>query len=241
MIDETLYIPLHVQLSKSLEEKIKAQEYIERIPSERELMDIYSVSRTTVREAVTKLVNDGLLIKVHGKGTYVNKKPPIQEWLSSLNSFTETVTRMGLIPGSKLLTSKKLAADKHGIDVFKEDVFMIERLRYASDKPVAIEQHYYPISIGERLSEFNLDKETIYDLLENELGIVLDEAEQYITTAIIEDHLAQYLEIPYGSNVLLAERTIVDGKGNVIEYYIGQYRPDMYTFRIKTKRNINKK
>ncbi|MCT1904671.1 GntR family transcriptional regulator [Oceanobacillus sojae] len=241
MIDDTLYIPLHVQLSKSLEEKIKAQEFIEKIPSERELMDMYSVSRTTVREAVTKLVNDGLLIKVHGKGTYVNKKPPIQEWLSSLNSFTETVRRMGMVPTSKLLTVKKLSADKHGIEIFKEEVFMIERLRYADEKPIAIERHYYPLSIGERLSEFNLDKETIYDLLENELGIVLDEAEQYITTEIIEDHLAKYLEIPDGSNVLLVERTIVDDIGNVVEYYIGQYRPDMYTFRIKTKRNINKK
>ncbi|WP_080873748.1 GntR family transcriptional regulator [Oceanobacillus timonensis] len=241
MIDETLYIPLHIQIYKSLKEKITAQKYTEKIPSERELMDMYSVSRTTIREAVTKLVNDGLLIKVHGKGTYVNKKPPIQEWLSSLNSFTETVRRMGMVPGSKLLTSKKLAADKHQIEVFEEDVLMIERLRYADEKPIAIEKHYYPLSIGERLTQFNLDKETIYDLLENELGIVLDEAEQYITTEIIEDHLAQYLEIPYGSNVLLVERIIVDDIGNVIEYYTGQFRPDKYTFRMKTKRAINKK
>ncbi|WP_040984690.1 GntR family transcriptional regulator [Oceanobacillus jeddahense] len=241
MIDETLYIPLHIQLSKSLEEKIKTHEYVERIPSERELMDMYNVSRTTVREAVTKLVNGGWLIKVHGKGTYVNQRPPIQEWLSSLNSFTETVRRMGMIPSSKLLTSKKLVADEQHISVLKNEVYMIERLRYADGKPVAIEQHYYPISIGKRLAEFNLDQETIYDLLENELGIMLDEAEQFITTTVIEEHLAKFLEIPKGSNVLLVERTIIDSKGNVIEYYIGKYRPDMYTFRVKTKRNITKK
>lgn len=241
MIDEKLYIPLHIQLSKKLEEQIMTGKYENKIPSERELMDMYSVSRTTVREAVTRLVDEGLLKKIHGKGTFVNEKPPIQEWLSSLNSFTDTVKKMGKVPGSKLLISTKISKEDHSIDIFSEDVYLIERLRYADKNPVAIESHFYPVEIGEKLSAFNLEEETIYDLLEGELDIILDEAEQYITTKKVEDSLADYLEIPKGSNVLIAERTIVDNKGKVVEFYVGQYRPDMYTFRLKTKRNNNKK
>lgn len=237
MNKDTLYAPLHIQISKILEEKIKSGQYTDKIPSERELMEMHSVSRTTVREAVTRLVNDGLLTKVHGKGTFVNQHVPIQEWLPSLNSFTDTVKSMGMKPGSKLIETKILSVKEHSIKVFQEDVFMIRRLRSANDEPVAIEQHFYPVHIGEKLSQFNLNEETIYDLLENELHIVLDEAEQYISTKVIDDELAPYLKIPRGTNVLLVKRIMFDENGNIIEYYIGQYRPDMYSFRLKTKRN----
>lgn len=239
MINTNLPVPLHIQISNILEEKVRNGTFEDQIPSERALMQQYSVSRTTVREAVNKLVNEGILKKIHGKGTFINKKPPIQEWLSELNSFTETVKNMGMVPSSKLLSSGKLDKDEHTISIFKHSIYTIERLRYADGKPIAIERHFYPLNIGLQLAEYDLNKETIYNLLENELGITLMEADQFISTEMVNKQLSGHLEIRADSYIINVERTIFDPNGSPIEYYIGQYRPDMYGFRVKTRRNTN--
>ncbi|WP_318614617.1 GntR family transcriptional regulator [Sporosarcina sp. YIM B06819] len=238
MINNELHIPLHIQISKILELKIKEGVYKDKIPSERELMDQFVVSRTTIREAVLRLVNKGTLKKVHGKGTFITVKPPIQEWLTTLNSFTETVKNMGMEPGSKLLKSEKLAEKDSSLDLFEGDIYTIERLRFADGKPVAIEQHYYSVDLGLSLAKYDLDKATIFELLENELGINLIEAEQFISTEIVDDRLANLLNIPPNTSVLSVERIIYDEFEKPVEYYKGFYRPDMYVFGIKTKRKI---
>ncbi|WP_010647918.1 GntR family transcriptional regulator [Oceanobacillus massiliensis] len=237
MINSDLPIPLHVQISNLLEKDIQKGAYEEKIPSERELMDMFSVSRTTVREAVANLVNEGKLQKVHGKGTFISKQAPIQEWLTSLNSFTDTVKKMGMMPSSKLLFSGRTV---NRLDVYEQynEIFLIERLRFANRLPVAIERHYYPVEIGEKLANFDLNTATIYDLLENELHISLLEAEQSISSVLINEKDSVNLGITSSSNVLSAERKIYGRYGKVVEFYEGLYRPDMYIFRIKTKRKF---
>lgn len=239
MINNELHIPLHIQISLVLEEKIKEGSYTEKIPSERELMDQFSVSRTTIREAVLRLVNSGVLKKVHGKGTFIKEKAPINEWLSTLNSFTERVKKEGMEPGSKLLSSGMITEEDSLIDIFESDMYTIERLRYVDQKPVAIERHFYPVDLGLSLAEFDLDHATIFELLENELGIRLVEAEQSITTEIVDDRIAQLLDVPPNTSVLSVERIIYDESEKPVEYYKGLYRSDMYVFRIRNKREGN--
>lgn len=236
MINNELHIPLHIQISLVLEEKIKEGVYTEKIPSERELMDQYSVSRTTIREAVLRLVNNGVLKKVHGKGTFIKEKAPINEWLSTLNSFTERVKNEGMEPGSKLLSSGIITEKDSLIEIFESDMYTIERLRYVDQKPVAIERHFYSVDLGLSLAEYDLDHATIFELLENELGIKLVEAEQSISTEIVDDRIAQLLNVPPNTSVLSVERIIYDESGIPVEYYKGLYRSDMYVFRIKNKR-----
>lgn len=237
MINTNLPVPLHIQVSNLLEQKIKDGVYKEKIPSERELIEHFMVSRTTIREAVSNLVNEGILKKIHGKGTFINNKPPIQEWLYGLNSFTETVRNMGMEPGSKLLHSGKVNYGDHSIDVFNHSIYTIKRLRYANGEPVAIEKHFYPLNIGLQLEAFDLNKETIYSLLEDELGYTLFEADQLISTEAVDKEVSHLLKVPTHTNVLCVERTIFDPVGNPIEFYVGQYRPDMYAFRVRVQRN----
>ncbi|APC49485.1 GntR family transcriptional regulator [Virgibacillus halodenitrificans] len=237
MIDSNNPIPLHVQISNALVKQIKAGMYKDKIPSERELIEAYTVSRTTVRQAIAKLVNDGILKKVHGKGTFINEGKPIQEWLSNLNSLTETIKNMGMAPSSKLLAAEQIDVKDHSIDILNMDLYMIERLRYADGEPLAIEKHYYPLSVGLKLSSYDLETETIFDLLENEMGITLAEAEQIISTEDADARVAGLLGIPKGASVLTVERIIADELGNPLEFYRGYYRPDKYVFRVKSKRN----
>src|SRR5699024_10797817 len=83
---------LHTQLKQKLKKKIYKGVYQKKIPSERELMEEYNVSRTTVRFAVSSLVSEGVLTKSHGRGTFISTTP-VQDWLGTFQSFTETIKK----------------------------------------------------------------------------------------------------------------------------------------------------
>lgn len=237
LIDINNPIPLHLQLKDVLAGEINKGVHKEKIPSERDLMERFSVSRTTVREAISHLVQEGILEKVHGKGTFISQKPPVHEWLDSLNSLTETVKKMGMVPGSTLLKSEAVLGMNYVSDLLQTDsLFTIERLRTADSTPIAIERHFYSKEIGIQLAKYDLETSTIYDLLENNLGIELVEAEQFISCKEVSLEDAEKLDIQPGSSVLCVERLITDANDQPIEYYTSNFRPDMYVFRIKTKR-----
>lgn len=104
-LNYTNSILLHVQLKEIIEEKIYSGQYQDKIPSERELMDEYYVSRSTVRQSVERLAREGILVRKPGKGTFIVIKP-INDWLGSLSSTSETVERMGMLPGAKLISAE---------------------------------------------------------------------------------------------------------------------------------------
>ncbi|MEB3100964.1 GntR family transcriptional regulator [Ferviditalea candida] len=236
MLDIYSPIPLHVQLKNLLETEIRTGSYTEKIPSERELMDRFSVSRFTVREAVSALVQEGVLEKKHGRGTFITLKP-VQEWLGQLSSYEETVKSMGMKPSSRSIFHGQTSSPENVSQILDLDKFyLIKRLRFADDKPVAIKEHYYPLEIGLELAKSDLDTAVLYDLLELSLGLNLSEAEQIITSGIPSKEEAQYLDIPPSSSVLIREQLIFDPDGNPIEYSRSVFRTDMYAFHMKMAR-----
>ncbi|OCS90976.1 GntR family transcriptional regulator [Caryophanon latum] len=230
-------MPLHIQLKDVLIREIQAQKYEDKIPSERELMARFSVSRSTVREAVNHLVQEGVLQKKHGKGTFLTQAKTVHDWLDTLNSFSDTVKRLGMIPGAHLLEAKAIAHDDAPTTVFGEEpLYMIARLRTANDAAIAIERHYYKQGLGEQIAAFDLETATIYDVIEQELHIAMHEADQVICCKPIDDGDAKRLHITPGTNVLCIERTIFGEHGEVIEYYESLFHPVHYSLRLKTKR-----
>lgn len=237
MINTNNPIPFHLQIKDVLAKEITNGMYKDKIPSERDLMNRFSVSRTTVREAISHLVKEGVLEKIHGKGTFISRIPPVHEWLDSLNSLTETVKKMGLEPGSKLLKSEMNAESEEISEILGADkLYTIERLRTANSIPFAIERHYYSKELGDKLAKYDLETTTIYDLLENELNIELVEAEQIISCKEVSFEDSVHLNVQVGSSVLSVERVIMDANGNPIEYYTSSFLPKLYVFRIRTKR-----
>lgn len=232
-------LPLHVQLKQEIEKQINYGKYSEQIPSERELMEEYSVSRSTVRQAISQLVQEGILEKRHGKGTFISMKP-IQDWLGSLSSTTEIVSRMGMTPGAKLITHGVVPTPDN-IKPFTEmsEVYYIKRIRFADDTPLSIERHYYPVEIGKKMIHYDIDKGTLYDILEKDLHINLQDAEQVITSGHLSKEDARLLEVSETFSVLGTERMLYDHEGTLIEYFIASYRSDLYSFRIKLSRKFN--
>lgn len=239
-LDYNNSMPLHIQLKDIIEDKIANEKYTDQIPSERQFMEEFNVSRSTVREAINILVREGILEKKHGKGTFVSLKP-IHEWLGNLSSTTETIEQMGYKPGAKLVMHHKETPSEYVQKrVGFREAYFIKRVRYADDIPIGIERHYYPVTIGEELIKYDLDHATLYDLMQNELGITFAEAQQTITCGPLLEEDQMYLDIPEGKipYMLIAERVIKDQEGNIIELEEAYYRSDMYRFQINQSRKF---
>ena len=238
MLNSSNPIPLHIQLKQLIQTEIQEGKYIDKIPSERELMERFQVSRSTVRESINHLVNEQILEKVHGKGTFIRNKKTVHEWLNALHSFTETVKNMGMTPSAMLISIHNYVDDVSIQRKLNDDsIFTFTRLRKANQKPIAIERHYYTQSLGNKLKQYDLNESTIYDLLEIELDIVLVEANQTIKVIPISEHDAKYLNVTPNINVLCVERTILGLFGEPIEFYRSVFHPDYYELKLKTKRH----
>ena len=231
-------MPLHIQLKDIIEKQGAERNLSDQIPSERQFMQEYNISRSTVREAINLLVRQGILEKRHGKGTFVSLKP-IHEWLGNLSSTTETIRNIGMKPGAKLITHYKTIPSTYIQErTGFTEAYFIKRVRYADDIAIGVERHYYPIAIGEELIKYDLDNATLYDLVENELGIQFAEADQTISSGQMLQEDMVYLDVPANTNVLIAERIIKDQAGTVLEMEEAFYRSDMYSFKINLSRKF---
>lgn len=236
-IDKKSVIPLHVQLKNILKECICSNKFTDKIPSERELMDQFSVSRSTVRQAIDALVMEGVLEKVHGRGTFVTLRP-LEEWLGNLSTFNEIIKEMGMKPSIKIIYKGFITPPQEVAQLFETNnkVYYLKRLRYANDIPISLEEQYYPLDIGQKLDKYNLQDTAIYDLLETSLGITLWEAEQVITCSIPNQDECTLLELDSPLSTLLTERILFDINNKPVEFEKSIFRSDMYSFRIRLTR-----
>lgn len=235
-LDYVNSVPLHIQLKEELRQKVKSGEYQAKIPSERELMNEYRLSRSTVRQSIDQLVQEGILEKRRGKGTFVAFKP-IHDWLGSLSSTSEVIERMNMQPGAKLNCAEILVLNpflrkRTGL----KNAYYFERVRFANQVAVGIERHYYPVSLGDRLIQYDLNEAAFYDLLENELGVKTFSANQTIKATLPTKADARLLNISPNTSVLNVERIVTGLNGEFIEYENALYRGDMYTLNITSSR-----
>lgn len=236
VLDYTNSIPLYIQLKEKIEQKIMDGIYTGKIPSEREFIDEYYVSRSTVRQAIDALKQEGTLLKKPGRGTFVTLKP-INDWLGSLSSTSETIQRMEMKPGAKLVKAVRVQLPRRlqKLTGLREAVH-IKRIRYADHIPIGVENNYYPVEIGENIMAYDLNKVSLYDLLEQKLGVRSIEADQNIRSERISREDAELLGVSTSTSMLIAERNLMDVNANFIEYEFASYRSDMYSFNIKLSR-----
>jgi DNA-binding GntR family transcriptional regulator len=135
-------LPRYYQLKELIRDKIRQQEWQPgtAIPSERELVGRYGMSRMTVRQALTELANEGVLHREQGKGTFVSQDLHPQS-LMRLSGFTELIEAQGQQPTTQVLSAQMWPADKRVAQALclrpGLPVFRLHRLRFATGKPLA--------------------------------------------------------------------------------------------------------
>ncbi len=238
-------IPLYYQLETILRKKIASGDYPPDIPlpSEDALAGEYKVSRITVRQALSSIEKDGLVIRQRGKGTFVSKKADSLE-LPRFTGSIEDLVMMGKrtktkVIGSAWIDPPEIIRDRLGV---KDDkVLRIEKIRYVEGGSFSHVFNYLPPEIGKKLPMELVTSKPMLMILEDDLGVRATEADQSVEATIADADVASLLDIRVGAPLLKAERTVYDAKGNPVEYVSVVYRADKYAFTMKLKRKKTKK
>lgn len=229
-------MPLYYKIESDLKNKIFSGHYKsgDILPSERELIDMYKVSRLTARAAVDRLATENLVVKIQGKGTFV-ATPQLNHRMGPLYSVGEEILMRYYEVKTKVLNLKIIIPNKIVKEYLelqeKEKVVYLERLRYANKTPVALIKSYLPYQYVPDVELIDFTDKSLYQILENFYNLQLHEAQETIEAVKAEARSANLLEIKPGTALLLNHRVtrLMDGK--VIEYEMVEYRSDIYKHR----------
>lgn len=203
------------------------------LPTERELCELYGVSRPTVRRALQRLETDGRIVRHRGRGTFA-AQPKIDLALA-LTSLSEDMLAHGVNPGAKLIEVSRLEADPEiaaqlGLADGAE-VLRVERLRLADGEPVAIEILFVSTARFDGISAALGLGKSFYRLLHTDYGVELASAEETIEAVAAGPREVKLLGVPPGAPVLLLARRTVDTSGRPTEYVRSVYRADRFRLR----------
>ncbi|MFH1524773.1 MAG: GntR family transcriptional regulator [Chloroflexota bacterium] len=243
MIDPNGYLPRYYQLANILRESISNGKFEahQPIPSERQLENLYSVSRTTIRQAIALLIRQGFLYREHGRGTFVSPQK-LQKGISELTSFTEDMKQRGIVPGQKILEigyvrpSAQVRAHLE-LPVTSGEVLCIERLRLGDEVPMGLQTSYYVLPEGQTIAREELEEYgSIYKMLQEKFHLIPTEADETLEVTLATPREAALLQISPGSPLLLSERTMYSQFRRVIEFVKILYRGDRYRYIAKLTR-----
>ncbi|MGW6485736.1 GntR family transcriptional regulator [Streptomyces sp. NPDC055056] len=207
------------------------------LPSERELMQRYSVSRMTVRRALERLTQEGRVYRVQGAGTFVTDPSTISKSLH-LTSFSEDIRSRRMVPASRLLLLERVEADLAcARDLFVAPgtpVVHMERLRLADGEPMCLENVWLPEEIVPGLVEEG-DPQSLYGRLER-AGATPERADQTIRATVLGLREAELLAVPTQFPALHVERVTRDIRGRAVERAVSLYRADRYDYRLTITR-----
>lgn len=234
-------LPLYAQIKEALRAGILDGSYAphSQMPSEHELCAMFSVSRITVRQALGDLQKEGLLFKLHGKGTFVSKPRAFQN-VSSLQGFAEAMSSMGYEIVNQLRSFKIVEADRNVATRLNIEegapVTEIHRVRLLNREPVSLELTWLPEAIGKRLANADLATRDIFLILENDCGIALGHADIAIDATLADDDIVAALRVEDGSPVLRIDRLTHDAEGTPIDYEHLYFRGDAFQYRMRIDR-----
>lgn len=241
-LDRTSPLPLYYQLKERLLQYFEREGFVpgDRLPGDFDLCERYGVSRTVVRQALTELEYDGVIERIKGKGTFY-ATPKVGEGLAqSLTGLYEDVAARGGELVSEVRRLEVIPADQRlsaelEIETF-QPVIVLERLRKVDGKPWALTVTYVPFRIAPGLLEKDFTHQSLYAVLEGEYGIQLVSGHRSIEAALATRPVAELLEIPKGSAVLVLRSVSRDAAGRPVESFVAFHRGDRSRFEVDLTR-----
>ncbi|MGH8338345.1 MAG: GntR family transcriptional regulator [Gammaproteobacteria bacterium] len=212
------------------------------IPSEKALAAHFSIARMTARQAVDGLIHDGLLVRIHGRGTFVTV-PRVDRELSRMHGFSEDMRAQGMEPASRLLRREVVPAPTEVSEILalerREAVILLERVRFADVTPMALEVSYLRYDLCRSVLDADLESGSLYTFLQGIAGMRFRCAAQELRAALPTPTEAAELGIRRHSPVLLVtQTTFVEGPEGDLPAIFGRtvYRGDRYRFRLAVPR-----
>lgn len=232
-------------VKRAIFERITSEQYPlnSMIPSERELIESFGVSRITVRKAIDELVAEGYLYRIQGKGTYV-KSDEAPHDLFSLTSCTEEIESMGMTAARRVIRAEVVGADRRLAATMQLDegspIFVLERVYYANAHPINYTTTHLPLTLFPGLDKHDFTVDSLYSVLERQYGVTISNARRMLEATLASGAVAKQLEVAKGSPLILfnceTHGDVPSPMGGttqrVIEAFTCWYRTDVHKFYI---------
>ena len=245
-----LPVPKYHQVYLVLREQLREGRFDAGLPGELALMEQFKVARVTVRRALAQLSDEGLILRVPGRGTRPVPKAQVgvaqgrarvvaPGQTARLTGLLENLVTMGLRTTVKVLSVQTLRAPDDVAKALRlppaELVQKAERVRSTSEGPLSHITTWVPASIAAGFGPQELARKPILVLLE-ESGVRVGRAEQTITARLADVGMAQHLDVAVGSALLGVSRLIYDEDDKPVQWLHGLYRPDRYEYQMQLSR-----
>lgn len=240
-IDRLSQDKLYIQLTRIFQDKIQLKDWPVgmRIPSEDDLCSMFQVSKATVRQAVNNLVTDGFLIKIQGKGTFVETPLPKSGYTMK---FRLTGEIFGKASGeARIIREKGIIFPQPYVRELlkmheKEKVFYLIQVRIRDQEPIVFEESYLPVNIIEGIE--NLEKEitenvSVYYLIQEKSFYKIHKAMQTVEVTRIDKKASEFLNVKEGETGLMINRLLLSYENRPLAFTKLLGRGDKYKFHME--------
>lgn len=208
------------------------------LPKEKNLTEIYNVSRQTIRAALQVLFNEGYIVRIKGKGTFVKAKAQYQ--LSNMASFSEIIGDQKGDPNSIIYESKEIKApaeinQKIGL-LPGANCYYIERVRRNGVSNLCLEYTYLNPKHVPGIIDKITPRTSLFNLYENDYNLTLNYGDYELEAIVAEPSVANKLAMAENSSILLMHANIHLVNGEPLYYVIAYYVGDKYIFKTSLSR-----
>jgi len=236
-------LPLHNQVELMLRELIEQPAYRngEFLPKEVDIAHHLGIARNTVRHAIGKLVNEGLLVRKKGVGTKVAAKR-ISTRLDSWWSFTKEMQARGMQVVNYGLEVQPITANEEIADALQikegTKIICLSRLRGTANGPHLLSISWFHPRL--KMTGQEQFSKPLYEMLEEDFGVTVSVSREEISAISAEEALAEKLGVEVGEPILFRSRTFCDTDGRVVEYNKVYYQGDGFTYSIDIGRTAER-
>jgi GntR family transcriptional regulator len=226
--------PRYRTIEQALRERIAALRPGDALPSDTDLCAEFGVSRMTARTAMHRLTEEGLVLRLPGRGSYV-AEPPSHRHADRLMSFSSEMARRGRLPSSRIVEREIRPAPRAAAADLRiregDPIVFLRRVRYADGQPIALETAHLIGTTSPAVMAADLQRDSLHAVLAA-AGYALRRGTAVVTAAPASADDARLLEVPRGGPMLVERRTIIDAQGRPIEatesrYPAGRYEIDV--------------
>lgn len=231
-------VPLWLEISRKIEKDIEDGKFAvgDILPNEYQLCDIYSVSRITIRGALSRLNDLGKIKRIKGKGTVVTLER-IKEPLLKISGFTDEMKEKGIVPTTSYAHIERKNVSGYIAELFNQSkstyFAVLERVRCLNSVPVGYFTTYLPENIGLPYDSKQYYS-SLYDKLENEYGITIDYVQQTVTAEIADKRTREMLSLSSGDAVMVMKRKAYVND-RLIEYSVCKYDSKRYEYNMELR------
>ncbi len=226
-----LYHQIYLDLRRMIQLGIIAPEGM--LPPELEISQAYNVGRQTVRQAIARLVNDDILERFAGRGTFVRAQPSHTQFFLD-RSFSQQMRELGRVPHSRVISLHKTSVDSKvlpGLRAYEgQACITLERLRFGDNEPIC---HQLTTVLAGRcpgLEQQDFENQSLYEILASRYHLLVQRIDHVVRAAPADEYLAELLEVAEGMPLLfLATMTYLED-GELIEHTSSYYRADRYEY-----------